>query len=132
MTMYLAASILIVQLASGPAMAAEAAVAATVPVKIPEDWTVTPPPSRKATDVIVRELMAEETKERTGITDRLIPTLRAGDHASLQARFEEAVVPGCLRPDGLKRQPTSIGPFGVSGFLALPLILVAKLRGKCK
>jgi len=41
--------------------------------------------------------------------------------------FDDAKVPGCLGPDGLKRQPTFI--FG--GLLALPFLAVAALRGKC-
>ena len=45
--------------------------------------------------------------------------------------FAEAKVPDCLHPDGLKRQPTNIGPIGVVGAYALPFVAIAKLRGKC-
>lgn len=50
--------------------------------------------------------------------------------------FEEARVPDCLHPDGLKRQPTGflLGGFmyvGVSGVNALPFVAIAKLRCKC-
>jgi hypothetical protein len=41
--------------------------------------------------------------------------------------FIEAKVPDCLHADGLKRQPT----FLLTGYLALPFIAVAKVRGKC-
>lgn len=41
--------------------------------------------------------------------------------------FAEAKVPGCLKPDGLKRQPT----FFLGGLLAVPFIAVAAIRGKC-
>jgi len=45
----------------------------------------------------------------------------------MTAAFIEAKVPDCLHSEGLKRQPT----FFLSGFLALPFIAVAKVRGKC-
>lgn len=45
----------------------------------------------------------------------------------LSSAFDEAKVPDCLHPDGLKLQPTSI----FVGLLALPFVAVAKLRGKC-
>lgn len=45
----------------------------------------------------------------------------------MTAAFIEAKVPDCLHSEGLKRQPT----FFLAGYLALPFIAVAKLRGKC-
>jgi len=51
---------------------------------------------------------------------------------AFEALVKEAEVPYCLHQDGLKRQPTSIGPIGVSGLLALPFVPIAALRGKCK
>jgi len=42
--------------------------------------------------------------------------------------FADARLPDCLHSDGLKNQPT----FFMSGFLALPFIAVAKLRGVCR
>lgn len=45
----------------------------------------------------------------------------------MTAAFIEAKVPDCLHSDGLKRQPT----FLLAGYLALPFIAVAKVRGKC-
>lgn len=45
----------------------------------------------------------------------------------MTAAFIEAKVPDCLHSEGLKRQPTFI----FTGYLALPFIAVAKVRGKC-
>ncbi|HJV01300.1 MAG TPA: hypothetical protein VJ752_12170 [Burkholderiaceae bacterium] len=45
----------------------------------------------------------------------------------LSAAFDQARIPSCLHPDGLKFQPTFI----FVGLLALPFVAVAKLRGKC-
>ncbi|WP_373991542.1 hypothetical protein [Duganella sp. BuS-21] len=45
----------------------------------------------------------------------------------MTAAFTEAKVPDCLHSEGLKRQPT----FLLGGYLALPFIAVAKVRGKC-
>jgi hypothetical protein len=45
----------------------------------------------------------------------------------MTAAFIEAKVPDCLHADGLKRQPT----FLLTGYLALPFIVIAKVRGKC-
>ena len=42
--------------------------------------------------------------------------------------FAEARLPDCLHSEGLKNQPT----FFLSGFLALPFIAVAKVRGVCR
>jgi hypothetical protein len=45
----------------------------------------------------------------------------------LSAAFDQAQIPSCLHPDGLKFQPTYV----FFGLLALPFVAVAKLRGKC-
>lgn len=146
MSMYLAASMLAAQLAAAPeetmpdesvgrTRATPAFRHESPPPqapKIPEDWSAAPPPSRVASAAAVRELIAAENTERAASGARPANTLRAGKQDSLEARFDEARVPNCLHADGLKRQPTSIGPFGVSGYLALPFVIVAKLRGKCK
>ena len=42
--------------------------------------------------------------------------------------FANARLPDCLHSEGLKNQPT----FFLSGFLALPFIAVAKVRGVCR
>lgn len=58
-------------------------------------------------------------------------TIRADKYTAFAAAFAEARVPDCLHSDGLKRQPTNIGPIQIVGQYALPFVLIAKLRGKC-
>jgi hypothetical protein len=55
-------------------------------------------------------------------------TLRANRYDVFARQVEDATVPDCLHPDGLKRQPT----FFLTGLLALPFVAVAKIRGKCQ
>jgi len=55
-------------------------------------------------------------------------TLRANQYDKFSRQVEEATVPDCLHADGLKRQPT----FFLSGWIALPFVAVAKIRGKCQ
>jgi hypothetical protein len=55
-------------------------------------------------------------------------TLRANRYDVFARQVEDATVPDCLHPDGLKRQPT----FFLGGLLALPFVAVAKVRGKCQ
>lgn len=123
--MHIAASILAMQLAVVPAGVAAAPA-------IAEDWTAPPPPGRKDINKAVRELIAEEKAKEAEVPRRHeIDTIRGGKYDSFSASFDEAAVPGCLRPDGLKRQPPRIGIFAFGGLLGLPFILVAKARGKC-
>jgi hypothetical protein len=63
-------------------------------------------------------------KERDGFTPE--------QRKVLDRRFGEASMSFCLHADGLKHQPTSIGPFGLVGLLALPMVAVAAVRDKCK
>ena len=129
MPLFIATGLLAVQLA---AAAASAAASVPPPAKIAEDWAAAPPPHRKAIAKAVRAIVAEENARQAEVPRRHeLDSLHGGRYETFAQRFDDAVVPGCLRPDGLKRQPTSIGPFCVSGLLALPLVLVAKLRGKC-
>jgi hypothetical protein len=58
-------------------------------------------------------------------------TLRGNKYQEFAEQFSEAKVPYCFRPDGLKHQPTNIGPIGFAGLYAAPFVVVAKLRGKC-
>jgi hypothetical protein len=46
--------------------------------------------------------------------------------------FSNARIPGCLDPDALKLQPPRIGSINFGGLLALPFLVVAAARGKCK
>ena len=52
--------------------------------------------------------------------------------AQFAKSLEDAQVPFCLHGDGLKFQPTSIGPIGLNGVYALPMVFVAAARGACK
>ncbi len=53
--------------------------------------------------------------------------LGADPYRDFSRRMDEARIPDCLRPDGLKHQPT----FFLAGLFALPFVPIAKLRGKC-
>jgi pyruvate/2-oxoglutarate dehydrogenase complex dihydrolipoamide acyltransferase (E2) component len=55
-------------------------------------------------------------------------TIGATRYETFSKEFNEAKVPGCLGPNGLKRQPIIF----LSGVLALPFVAVAKVRGKCR
>lgn len=50
----------------------------------------------------------------------------------MEAAFEQAKVPDCLREDALKHQPAQVGPVTVVGPYSLPWILAAAVRGKCR
>jgi hypothetical protein len=56
----------------------------------------------------------------------------SAQYAAFAKNLEQAQIPFCLHAQGLKFQPTSIGPIGVSGVYVLPLVVVAAVRGKCK
>ncbi|MGK5080019.1 hypothetical protein [Janthinobacterium sp. HLX7-2] len=110
-----------------PAMPAAAQPSAPVPAPAP---AVTQAMIREA----VRAVLAQEARERDALPQPAMQqvTIRADrKYAEFAAAFAEARVPDCLHPDGLKRQPTNIGPIGVVGLYAFPLVAVAKLRGKC-
>jgi hypothetical protein len=82
-------------------------------------------PSDEAIRAAVRATIAERpANPRLHEAD----TLRANRYELFARQVEEATVPDCLHPDGLKRQPT----FFFSELLALPFIAVAKIRGKCQ
>ena len=89
----------------------------------------------------VRAAVAAELQEERGRQDAAPPAQRFSatpmtDRQRRLKAFEmlmrEAEVPFCLHQDGLKYQPTHIGPIGVAGILALPFVPIAALRGKCK
>lgn len=87
----------------------------------------TPLRDQLTSDVIkgaVKETLASEKKEQK----QAMGTVLGGEkYENFSRDFSEAKVPGCLHPDGLKRQPT----FFLGGLLALPFVLVAAVRGKC-
>jgi|GEM_PF-2412866 len=85
------------------------------------------------TDETMRRIVQEAFADQIVIT---APGTRRDGFSSAQRRmldqrFEQARTPGCLRADGLKNQSTSIGPIGLGGLLALPMVAVAAVRGKC-
>lgn len=82
-------------------------------------------PSADAIRAAIRDTIAERPENpRLHEAD----TLRSTQYDIFARHVEEGAVPDCLHSDGLKRQPT----FFLSGYLALPFIAVAKLRGVCK
>jgi hypothetical protein len=76
----------------------------------------------------VRETLAE-TRENPRRHEADV--LRGDRWQVFAEQFHEAKVPYCLHPDGLKRQPTNIGPINIVGLYAAPFVLLAKMRGKC-
>ena len=111
-------------MASTPAL--EQIVEQAVPA-ISGDWAK--PQQQRATIVqVARGYLAEDRAKAAEVPPRHeTNSLRGDKYEMFAAQFTEAKVPGCLRPDGLKRQSTLI----FSGLLAMPFILVAKVRGKC-
>ena len=55
-------------------------------------------------------------------------TMSATPRENFAKEFASARLPDCLHSEGLKNQPT----FFLNGFIALPFIAVAKLRGVCR
>jgi hypothetical protein len=76
----------------------------------------------------IRETLAE-TRENPRRHEADV--LRGDRWQVFSEQFHEAKVPYCLHPDGLKRQPTNIGPINFVGLYAAPFVLLAKVRGKC-
>jgi hypothetical protein len=92
-------------------------------------------PDDEAIKRAVREVLAEE-KEAAGRQSEQggqhsATTLRATTEQKMTRAFDEAQLPLCLHADGLRNQPTSIGPIGVAGLLALPFVAVAAARSVC-
>lgn len=104
-----------------------APVVATASSTLPAAPQLTQPMIRDA----VHAVLAEEAKAAEGQPVMQQVTIRADKYEKFAAAFSEAKVPDCLHEDGLKRQPTNLGPIGLGGILALPFMAVAKMRGKC-
>ncbi|OON61974.1 hypothetical protein B0920_00275 [Massilia sp. KIM] len=76
----------------------------------------------------VRETLADQPAQRTTASGTVFGADPGADpYRQFRQHVDEAKVPYCLHHDGLKRQPT----FFLSGYLALPFIAVAGVRGKC-
>ena len=107
--------------------------AAQVPVATPPALAPSPALTQAMISAAVRETLAEEKRAQaeSGQPAMQQVTIRADKYEQFAAAFSEAKVPDCLHPDGLKRQPTNLGPVGVVGVYALPFVAIARLRGKC-
>lgn len=82
----------------------------------------------KLTDQVIRDAVRETLAGESESPRRYdVDAITSISYAAFHRQAREARVPDCLHPDGLKRQSTFI--FG--GLLAMPFVLVAKLRGKC-
>jgi hypothetical protein len=101
--------------------------------RLAPDAAATPARGRVTDPDVIARAVRETLAETPPASRRPDGGALRADAASEQfgRQFDEARVPGCLRPDGLRLQPPQIGPIGVGGLLALPFLAVAKLRGKC-
>lgn len=127
MSMQLAAGVLASSLAVAPAEPVQAPV-------VPDNWTAAPVSAEVIRRAVYETIQEEKARavaasKAAAIPEPLhygyAPQLSSAERLSLA--FDDAKVPGCLTPSGLKRQNTLI--FG--GVLALPFIPIAYLRGKC-
>jgi hypothetical protein len=80
-------------------------------------------------DPVIRKAVAEAMAAEPPPPPLLqsTPAFSVAKSDIMTAAFNEAKVPDCLHSEGLKRQPT----FFLGGYLALPFIAVAALRGVC-
>jgi hypothetical protein len=79
-------------------------------------------------EAIRRAIAATPEEKQANPRQQAADTLSATPYQSFSKEFAAARLPDCLHSEGLKYQPT----FFLSGFLALPFIAVAKLRGVCR
>lgn len=148
MPLYLAISLIAAALGTQTAQAAAPvpapssnSTAPEAPVALPENWArpALPPDSvirRAVRDSVVDEREQEEAallaaSKAAAIPRRFTASSNPDEKLDKYQRFEkgfiEAKVPGCMSAQGLKRQHTLF----LSGWLALPFIPIAALRGKC-
>jgi hypothetical protein len=129
---YVAAAMLSAQVAvAAPAPPPPAQQAAVVP----ENWAAAPPPEKAAIQRAIKEAaeeekaLAEARSKEAAIPQRYTASSEpeSDKYERFETTFADAKVPGCFKPDGLKRQSTYI----FAGLLALPFIAVAAVRGKC-
>jgi len=112
-------------------IAAHAEPAATVPPTSSQKEPETAPlPLRARLDKdAIRAAIKTTPSERDPYPRRHeVDTISVKPVEKFSKDFADARLPDCLHSDGLKNQPT----FFMTGFLALPFIAVAKLRGVCR
>lgn len=114
--------LLICLLCPAPAAHAEPATA------LPPAQTETPLRVRLDKEAIRAALAATPAAQKAEPRRPEPDTLSATPNQAFAKDFAAARLPDCLHSEGLKNQPT----FFLSGFLALPFIAVAKLRGVCR
>ncbi len=106
-----------------------------VQISTPFELTAQPAPAKLmlSNAVVSREVRDALAAANEPVDARKhdVDTLRADRYEAFAQAFDEARVPDCLHGDALKRAPAAIGPIGLSGWYAVPFVLLAKLRGKC-
>jgi hypothetical protein len=105
---------------------------AQVPAPIPPSVAATSPSSslraRLDKETIRAAIAATPADEKTTPRREETGALSGSAYQGFAKDFAEARLPDCLHSEGLKNQPT----FFLGGFLALPFIAVAKVRGVCR
>jgi len=136
LTRSLVAKILCVALSvapAGPVAAQTLPLPTETPPAVAKDWALSTAPGdpivAQAVKQTVAEIKSQEDAEASATRHDTYNVYRHRQNGQqkFEVMFADSKVPGCLRPDGLKRQSTLI----FSGLLALPFVAVAALRGKC-
>jgi hypothetical protein len=118
-------------------------VRATAPVKPERAIASAPPPPIELTDPRIKQAVAATVAEMPVRTDvqanghdspsgKVFSTDTPDQYQQFAKDFAHAKLPHCLGDNGLKFQPPTIGPVAFGGLLALPFVVLAKARGKCK
>lgn len=94
---------------------------------------LTDPAIQQAVSATLAEIPDRETTPANRQTALLAPVFTANrQNEEFAKQFAYAKIPYCLGNGGLKFQPPAIGPIVFGGLLAIPFVVAAKLRGKCK
>lgn len=116
--------------ASGAASASATAPGPTTVEAIPETVPHDALPLRARLDRDAIRAAIADLPEETEPTPRRheADTLSATPFEGFSREFGKARLPVCLHAEGLRNQPT----FFLNGWIALPFVAVAKLRGVCR